>query len=89
MTVLLSALCPPDAKPATAGRLTGQDISLTTDRPDPANPTASLRSRLTPERWEKYLRGVVNSVVFCSSGQDLTPPVAARLTEPLLLGLTA
>ncbi|MFE7072655.1 pentapeptide repeat-containing protein [Streptomyces sp. NPDC057620] len=83
-----------DPKPATTGRLTGQSISLTTDKPDPVNPTGSLRSRLTTERLEKSLRVVVNSVVFRSSGQDLTvtgtyAEMASRLTEPVLLGLAA
>ncbi|WP_327328707.1 pentapeptide repeat-containing protein (plasmid) [Streptomyces sp. NBC_01210] len=83
-----------DPKPATTGRLTGQDISLITDNPDPVNPTGPLRSRLTSERWEKSLRVVVNSVVFRSSGQDLTTAgtyteMASRLAEPVLLGLAA
>jgi len=83
-----------DPKPATTGRLTGQNIALTTDKPDPINPTSSLRSRIASERWEKSLRVVVNSVVFRSSGQDLTTTrtyteMASRLTEPVLLGLAA
>ncbi|MGW7198493.1 pentapeptide repeat-containing protein [Streptomyces chryseus] len=83
-----------DPKPATTGRVAGQDISLTTDKPNPVNPTGPLRSRLTTERWEKSLRVVVNSVIFRSSGQDLTTTgtyteMASRLTEPVLLGLAA
>lgn len=79
-------------KPATTGRLTGQDITLTTDTPAPANPTGPLTSRLTSQRWEKSMRVVVNSVVFRSSGQDLTTTgtyteMASRLTEPVLLAL--
>lgn len=92
LVMVLWGLPADDPKPATTGRLTGQDISLTTDKPDPVNPTGSLGSRLTSERWEKSLRIVVNSVVFRSSGQDLTTvgtytEMASRLAEPVLLGL--
>ncbi|MCT2589654.1 pentapeptide repeat-containing protein [Streptomyces sp. N2-109] len=81
-------------KPATTGHLTEQDISLTTDNAAPVNPSGPLRTRLTSERWEKSLRIVVNSVVFRSSGQDLTTTgiyteMACRLTEPVLFGLAA
>lgn len=76
----------------TTGRLTGQNISLVTETPTPVNPSGSLGSRLTSQRWEKSLRIVVNSVVFRSSGQKLTATgtyteMASRLTEPALLGL--
>jgi hypothetical protein len=92
LVMMLWGLPADDPKPATTGRVTGQDISLTTDKPDPVNPTGSLSSRLTSERWEKSLRIVVNSVVFRSSGQDLTTvgtytEMASRLAEPVLLGL--
>ncbi|WP_351233258.1 pentapeptide repeat-containing protein [Streptomyces sp. NPDC002133] len=92
LVMMLWGLPVDDPKPATTGQLTGQDISLTTDKPDPVNPTGSLSSRLTAERWEKSLRIVVNSVVFRSSGQDLTTAgtyteMASRLAEPVLLGL--
>ncbi|MFI1398619.1 hypothetical protein [Streptomyces sp. NPDC020681] len=94
LVMMLWGIPTDDPKPATTGRLTGQTISLTTDKPNPVNPTGSLRSRLTSERWEKSLRVVVNSVVFRSSGQELTTTgtyteMASRLTEPVLLGLTA
>ncbi|MGV9856862.1 pentapeptide repeat-containing protein [Streptomyces sp. NPDC003442] len=94
LVMMLWGLPTDDPKPATTGRLTGQDISLTTDKPDPVNPTGPLSSRLTSERLEKSLRVVVNSVVFRSSGQDLTTTgtyteMASRLTEPVLLGLAA
>ncbi|MEU9662844.1 hypothetical protein [Streptomyces chartreusis] len=83
-----------DPKPATTGQLTGQNISLTADKPDPVNPTGPLSSRLTSERWEKSLRVVVNTVAFRSSGQDLTTigtytEMVSRRTEPVLLGLAA
>ncbi|MFD7631648.1 pentapeptide repeat-containing protein [Streptomyces sp. NPDC059851] len=76
----------------TTGRLTGRSISLTTENPTPANPSGPLGSRLTSQRWEKSLRIVVNSVVFRSSGQNLTTvgtytERASRLIEPALLGI--
>lgn len=43
---------------------------------------------MSKERFEKSLRVVVNSVIFRSSGQDLTyTEMASRLAEPVLLGL--
>ncbi|MGW2491420.1 pentapeptide repeat-containing protein [Streptomyces sp. NPDC001606] len=94
-TVLIMVLwgIPKDGPQAvTTGHLAGQHISLTTDDATPVNPSGPLRSRLTSERWEKSLRVVVNSVVFRSSGQNLTTTgtyteMASRLTEPALLGL--
>ncbi|CAL9674069.1 hypothetical protein SUDANB176_07631 (plasmid) [Streptomyces sp. enrichment culture] len=92
LVMMLWGLPASDPKPATTGRLTGQAIALTTDKPDPANPTGPLTSRLTSKRWEKSLRVVVNSVIFRSSGQELTTTgtyieMASRLTEPVLLAL--
>ncbi|MFF7680981.1 pentapeptide repeat-containing protein [Actinacidiphila glaucinigra] len=94
LVMMLWGLPVVDPKPATTGQLTGHTISLTTDTPAPVNPSGPLRSRLTSERWEKAQRIVVNSVVFRSSGQDLTTwgtytEMACRLTEPVLLGLAA
>jgi hypothetical protein len=64
------------------------------DRPagEDANPTNAFHERLSTKRFEKGLRVVVNSVIFRSSGQDLTTAgtyteMASRLTEPVLLGL--
>ncbi|MFJ9685007.1 pentapeptide repeat-containing protein [Streptomyces bacillaris] len=83
-----------DPKPITTGRqaAVGQQVTLTTDTPDPVNPTGPLPDRATSERFEKALRVVVNSVVFRSSGQDLTTigtytEMISRLAEPVLLGL--
>ncbi|WP_329077554.1 pentapeptide repeat-containing protein [Streptomyces niveus] len=83
-----------DPKPQTTGQQvgTGQDLTLTTDTPDPRNPTSALSERVTTERFEKGLRVVINSVVFRSSGQDLTTlgtytEMTSRLAEPVLLGL--
>ncbi|HEX5566697.1 MAG TPA: hypothetical protein VFY14_07175, partial [Streptomyces sp.] len=54
--------------------------------------TGSLAGRITTERFEKSLRVVINSVVFRSSGQELTTAgtyteMLSRLVEPVLLGL--
>ncbi|WP_328842988.1 pentapeptide repeat-containing protein [Streptomyces sp. NBC_00258] len=83
-----------DPKPTTTGRqvAVGQEIVLTTDTPDPVNPTGPLTERVTTERGEKALRVVINSVIFRSSGQDLTTTgtyteMTSRLAEPVLLGL--
>ncbi|MGP3948583.1 pentapeptide repeat-containing protein [Streptomyces sp. 7N604] len=59
------------------------------DKPDPENPTGD---RFTSKRFEKALNVTLNSVVFRSSGQDLTTAgtyieMASRLSEPVLLGL--
>jgi hypothetical protein len=84
---------PADApKPTGTGTLTGRTVILTTDTPDPVNPTGPWSGRLSGERFEKALRVVVNSVVFRSSGQDLTTAgtyteMASRVSEPVLLGL--
>lgn len=82
-----------DPKPQTTGRQVGvgQDLTLTTDTPDPRNPTGPLSERVTTDRFEKGLRVVINSVVFRSSGQDLTTAgtyteMTSRVIEPVLLG---
>ncbi|MEE1938403.1 pentapeptide repeat-containing protein [Streptomyces sp. TRM 70361] len=83
-----------DPRPTTTGRqvAAGQQVTLTTDTPKPANPTGPWSERVTAERGEKALRVVINSVVFRSSGQDLTTTgtyteMASRFAEPVLLGL--
>ncbi|WP_432092022.1 pentapeptide repeat-containing protein [Streptomyces sp. NRRL F-5630] len=70
--------------PADGGRVTFE-----IDKDDPKNPTGD---RLTSKRFEKALNVTLNSVVFRSSGQDLTTAgtyieMTSRLTEPVLLGL--
>ncbi|MEU0368673.1 pentapeptide repeat-containing protein [Streptomyces sp. NPDC006283] len=79
-------------KPESTGTVTGRSITLRTDTPAPVNPDGPYRKRLTAERFERSLRVVINSVVFRSSGQDLTTmgtytEMASRLSEPVLLGL--
>ncbi|TGB12114.1 pentapeptide repeat-containing protein [Streptomyces sp. MZ04] len=61
------------------------------DKPDPKNPTGA---RFTTHRFEQALDATLNSVVFRSSGQDLTTAggyieMASRFTEPVLLGFAA
>lgn len=81
-----------DPSPKSTGTLTGSSVTLTTDTPEPVNPDGPYHERLSTKRFEKALRVVVNSVVFRSSGQNLTSAgtyteMAARLVEPALLGL--
>ncbi|MFE1797864.1 pentapeptide repeat-containing protein [Streptomyces sp. NPDC059517] len=94
MVMVLWGLPSNDPKPQTTGQQVGagQELKLTTDTPAPLNPTGPLSERVSTERFEKALRMVINSVVFRSSGQDLTTAgtyaeMASRLTEPVLLGL--
>ncbi|WP_323187133.1 hypothetical protein [Streptomyces sp. NBC_00365] len=70
--------------PAGGGRTT-----FTIDKHDPQNPTGN---RFTGERFDKALTATLNSVVFRSSGQDLTTAgtyveMTSRLLEPALLAL--
>jgi hypothetical protein len=67
----------------------GGRVTFEIGKDDPRNPTGN---RFTGERFEKALNVTLNSVVFRSSGQDLTTAgtyieMASRLTEPVLLGL--
>ncbi|MDX2762385.1 pentapeptide repeat-containing protein [Streptomyces europaeiscabiei] len=67
----------------------GGTVTFEIDKDDPENPTSN---RFTGERFEKALNITLNSVVFRSSGQDLTTTgtyieMTSRLTEPILLGL--
>ncbi|MFI7086541.1 hypothetical protein ACIBUR_23460 [Streptomyces anulatus] len=67
----------------------GGKVTFEIDKDAPQNPTGD---RFTGERFEKALNVTLNSVVFRSSGQDLTTAgtyieMTSRLTEPVLLGL--
>ncbi|MFE2184170.1 pentapeptide repeat-containing protein [Streptomyces sp. NPDC059455] len=67
----------------------GGKITFEIDEEDPQNPTGN---RFTGERFEKALNVTLNSVVFRSSGQDLTTAgtyieMTSRLLEPALLAL--
>lgn len=79
-------------EPSSSGTITDRHIHFVTDSPDPVNPTGSLYDRLTGRRLGKSLPVVLNSVIFRSSGQDLTTAgtyieMTSRLAEPVLLGL--
>lgn len=84
-----------DLHPRTTGTLpaAGHTLTLATDTPHPAV-TGSADSRFTRHRVSKATRVAVNSVVFRSSGQDLTATgedieMASRFFEPLLLAFAA
>ncbi|MFF4756651.1 hypothetical protein ACWD5R_45525 [Streptomyces sp. NPDC002514] len=82
-----------DPDPATTGTLKGSKISLNTSTPDPAL-DGGWSKRMTWARAEKAVRVAVNSVIFRSSGQNLTTPgtyieMTSRLLEPTLLALAA
>ncbi|WP_327691112.1 pentapeptide repeat-containing protein [Streptomyces sp. NBC_00461] len=92
LAMMLWGLPADDPKSVSTGKVTGQEIRLITDTPGSTNPTSPLHERISSGRFEKSLRVVINSVVFHSSGQDLTTAgayitVLSRLTEPVLLGL--
>ncbi|MFD7409016.1 pentapeptide repeat-containing protein [Streptomyces sp. NPDC059866] len=92
LAMMLWGLPQDDPKPQSTGTLTGRTIAMTTDTPDPANPHGPYAQRMSTVRFEKSMRVVINSVVFRSSGQDLTTAgtyteMASRLVEPALLGL--
>ncbi|WP_319648858.1 pentapeptide repeat-containing protein [Streptomyces sp. NRRL_B-2557] len=67
----------------------GGKVTFEIDKKDPRNPTGD---RITGKRFEKALNVTLNSVVFRSSGQDLTTTgtyieMGSRVSEPILLGL--
>ncbi|WP_252370200.1 hypothetical protein [Streptomyces hygroscopicus] len=69
----------------------GGKVTFEIDKDNPQNPT---HNRFTTKRFEKALSVTLNSVVFRSSGQDLTTAggyieMASRFSEPVLLGLAA
>ncbi|MGW3140991.1 pentapeptide repeat-containing protein [Streptomyces sp. NPDC001139] len=80
-----------DPDPATTGTVHGSKINLHTSTPGPAL-HGGWPQRMTWARAEKATRVAVNSVVFRSSGQNLTTAgtyieMASRLLEPTLLAL--
>jgi len=92
LSLMLWGLPADDSKQIATGEITGSHVRLITEVPDPVNPKGHPLERLTSGRFEKSLRVVVNSVIFRSSGQDLTTAgtyleMASRLSEPILLGL--
>ncbi|MGW4101790.1 hypothetical protein [Streptomyces sp. NPDC004976] len=67
----------------------GGKVSFEIKKGDPQNPTGD---RWTGKRFEKALNITLNSVVFRSSGQDLTTAstyieMTSRVVEPALLAL--
>ncbi|MFE3221168.1 pentapeptide repeat-containing protein [Streptomyces antimycoticus] len=82
-----------DPGPATTGTLRGSKVSLHTSTPDPTL-REGWSERFTAARAEKATRVAINSVVFRSSGQNLTTAgtyieMTSRLLEPTLLALGA
>lgn len=80
-----------DPKPRSEGDVVAGHVTLVTDTPPPVNPKGPLTGRVTGRRTEKAGRVVVNSVIFRSSGQNLTTAgtyleMVSRLAEPVLLG---
>ncbi|MFD5768245.1 pentapeptide repeat-containing protein [Streptomyces sp. NPDC127049] len=67
----------------------GGTVTFTIDKQDPKNP---VKDRFTTKRFDKALSVTLNSVVFRSSGQDLTTTgtyieMTSRILEPALLAL--
>ena len=84
-----------DPKQQARGKVAppGMETTLVVDKSDPSL-EIPFKERYTSERLEKAGRVVLNSVVFRSSGQDLTPSgtwieMVSRFTEPVLLGFAA
>lgn len=92
ITLLMAVGLPRDTpKQTTTGTVPAGEgkVTFEIDKEDPQNPTGN---RFTGERFEKALNITLNSVVFRSSGQDLTTTgtyieMTSRLTEPVLLAL--
>ncbi|OKJ48657.1 hypothetical protein AMK27_38170 [Streptomyces sp. CB02009] len=67
----------------------GGKVTFTIDKQDPKNP---VKDRFTSKRFDKAVSVTLNSVVFRSSGQDLTTAgtyieMTSRILEPALLAL--
>ncbi|MFE5862146.1 DUF6207 family protein [Streptomyces virginiae] len=93
--MMLWGLPHPKPKQTATGTMPapGSQIQLVIDKGDPAL-SGPLNSRWTLSRAEKAGHVVLNSVVFRSSGQDLTTAgtwieMFSRFSEPVLLGLAA
>ncbi|RKE17648.1 pentapeptide repeat-containing protein [Streptomyces sp. TLI_171] len=93
LAMMLFGLPNDSPDPQTTGSYADGAVRVTTRTPDPVL-TLPLRRRVTAARAEKAALVVVNSVVFRSSGQNLTltgtvVEMASRIGEPVLLGLAA
>lgn len=93
LTLMMWGLPAHDPKPHTTGTLpaTGQRVDWVTDNPDPVL-TGPYADRFSVTRAEKAARVAVNSVVFRSTGQNLTTAgtyteMLSRFFEPVLLTL--
>ncbi|MEU1650108.1 pentapeptide repeat-containing protein [Streptomyces pristinaespiralis] len=93
--VLIMGLGLPDSSPqqVASGAIPagGGPVTLIVDEQNPEL-TLRLGDRFTGERLDQAFRVVLNSVVFRSSGQDLTTwgtyiEMVSRFTEPVLLAL--
>ncbi|MFD3483475.1 pentapeptide repeat-containing protein [Streptomyces sp. NPDC058665] len=78
----------------TTGKLTGREITLTTDTPGPTDPDGKFLERISAERFEKALGIVTSAVVFRVPRQELTTSgtyidMSFRVVAPVLLGLGA
>ena len=93
LVLLLVGLPNADPSPQISGTDQAGSVQLSTNTPDPSL-TLPLGERFTGARTEKATLVVVNSVVFRSSGQNLTGwgtvvEMLSRIGEPVLLGLAA
>lgn len=93
LAMMLWGLPSHDPEPVVTGAQAapGQSVRLTTENPDPEL-HGSYGERFTAVRAEKATRVVLNSVVFRSSGQNLTTAgtyveMVSRFFEPVLLVL--
>lgn len=95
--VLMVGLGLPDSSPEQVATGTvpadGGQVTLVVDKEDPRL-TLPVSDRFTGERFDKAVQVVLNSVVFRTSGQDLTTwgtytEMISRFLEPVLLALAA
>ncbi len=93
LLLMLVALPNADPLPQTTGTVRVGQVNVSTGTADPSL-TLPLAQRFTEGRWEKASLVVINSVIFRSSGQNLTTlgtavEMLSRISEPVLLGLAA
>ncbi|MFF0448490.1 pentapeptide repeat-containing protein [Streptomyces sp. NPDC004609] len=93
--VLIMGFGLPDETPRQEIRrvASGSGTVTVLDKPDPRL-TKPFADRFTGKRFDKALSVTLNSVVFRTSGQDLTTAggyveMVSRFTEPVLMGLAA
>ncbi|MEV6730752.1 pentapeptide repeat-containing protein [Streptomyces sp. NPDC051364] len=88
LTLMLWGLPTTVPLPSATGTITGDTISLNTNRPD----LSLAGDRWTLQRADRAVRVSVNAVVFRTSGQNLTHAgiyieMLSRIIEPILLAL--